>query len=102
MKRGVVAPTFLQEPEPGQAIEMALDVVHPFTKEAALADVLLSNIKAICHDPHAVNKSRADLLAQFSARATALMQMSLNELMSVRDPHLCRLLRESRTIRSLP
>ena len=35
MKRGVVAPTFLQEPEPGQATPMALDVVHPFTKGSA-------------------------------------------------------------------
>ena len=68
MKRGVVAPTFLQEPEPGQASEMALEVVHPFTVEPSLDDVLLQNIKAICHDPQGVNKSRADLLAQFTAR----------------------------------
>ena len=72
---------------------MALEVVHPFTMEAPLDSILLTNIKAICQDPQGVIKSRADLLSQFSARATALMQMLLNELKSVRDPHLRRLLR---------
>ena len=77
MKRGLVPRLFSHELEPGQAAEVALDFVHPFTEEPPLSDVLRSNIHFVCTSPGQLEQLRENRLEFWRSRAVALMRQSI-------------------------
>ena len=93
MKRGLVPPLFTEEVEPGEAVRLALDFVHPFTKEAALPQLLVDNVYAACNDPTGLVLKRESKLAFWKTEAVRLMPASLLVLRAVNDAPLRRLLR---------
>ena len=47
MKKSVVLPLITTEMHPGEAIEFALDVIHPFTQDAAIDSDLQAVLQEI-------------------------------------------------------
>ena len=47
MRKGLVAPLFLEEPEPGDAIKIALDAIHPFSIPIEIDDTMKSSIQMV-------------------------------------------------------
>ncbi|CAE7809987.1 unnamed protein product, partial [Symbiodinium necroappetens] len=98
MKKSVVLPLITTEMHPGEAIEFALNVTHPFTKDAAIDADLQAVLQQIVDDPAGVCDRRASLLQHWDQRARALIPESDKVLKQIPDCHLRRLLRGLRTI----
>ena len=93
MKKSVVLPLITTEMHPGEAIEFALNVTHPFTKDAAIDADLQAVLQQIVDDPAGVCDHRASLLQHWDQRARALILESDKVLKQIPDCHLRRLLR---------
>ena len=93
LKRGALKPLLQIECEPGQAIQWALQVVHPFTVPPELSPRIRNNIRRILQAPHQLVQARERLLAFWRKLAQQLLPVSDRELLAERDPHLRRLLR---------
>ena len=93
LKKGVVPPLYLIEPEPGDAIRIAVSTVHPFSVPLDLPDVLDRNIQRVCSEPEDVLWCRLQALTHWRQRAEALLPETLKEIDSISDPYLRRLLR---------
>ena len=93
MKRGLVPPLSTHELEPGQAVKVALEFVHPFTEEAPLSETFRSNIHLVCSAPERLVQLRQYRLEYWHSRAVALAPQSIQVLDSLPDVHLRRLLR---------
>ena len=92
MKRGVLPPLFEVELEAGQAVKLALQVLHPFTEVEALEPQLRSNIEAVAQQPAAIIDRRLQLLSHWGQRAVALLPTTAARIRQLSDPHLKRLL----------
>ena len=93
MKKSVVLPLITTEMHPGEAIEFALNTIHPFTKDAAIDPDLQVVLQEIVDDPAGICDRRASLLQHWDARARALVPESESELKQIPVSHLRRLLR---------
>ena len=93
MKKSVVLPLITTEMHPGEAIEFALDLVHPFTQDAALDSDLQAVLQEIVDNPQAVCDRRESLLHSWEARAHDLVPQSDKLLKQIPDRHLRCLLR---------
>ena len=78
MRRGLVPPLFDAELEPGQAVKVALDCIHPFTEEPQLSETLYSNIELVCNNPNRLLALRKQKLEFWHARATELAPASIS------------------------
>ena len=92
LKKGVVAPLYLTEPEPGQAIEIAVKALHPFSVPLDLPEVLDQNLRRVCEEPEDVLWKRLHALIHWHERAVELLPSSVAEIRSIKDPWLRRLL----------
>ena len=93
MKRGLVEPLFTKEPEPGEAIQIAMDATHPFSIPIELDDQMLTNIELVTRSPEWVNDQRKELIRVWQERAEILLPVSLEELDAIPDQWTRRLLR---------
>ena len=93
MKKSVVLPLITTEMHPGEAIEFALDLVHPFTQDAAIDSDLQAVLQEIVDNPQAVCDRRESLLHSWEARAHDLVPESDKLLKQIPDRHLRCLLR---------
>ncbi|CAE7920767.1 unnamed protein product, partial [Symbiodinium necroappetens] len=93
MKKSVVLPLITTEMHPGEAIEFALDTIHPFTKDAAIDSDLQAVLQEIVDHPQAICDRRESLLQHWDARARELVPQSDSLLKQIPDRHLRRLLR---------
>ena len=93
LKRGAAKPLLHVEMEPGQAIEAALNVIHPFTIEAPLAAMEEAAVLQLRRPSEVIMAERARLL-QFwhNDEAVALLPRSVAAIRALPDPHLRRLL----------
>ncbi|CAE7517169.1 unnamed protein product, partial [Symbiodinium microadriaticum] len=76
MNKSVVLPLITAEMHPGEAIEFALDTIHPFTKDAAIDPDLQVVLQEIVDNPAGICDRRASLLPHWDARARALVPES--------------------------
>ncbi|CAE7846640.1 unnamed protein product, partial [Symbiodinium sp. KB8] len=93
MKKSVVLPLITTELHPGEAIECALNLVHPFTQDAAIDSDLQAVLQEIVDNPQAVCDRRESLLHTWEARARDLVPESDKLLKQIPDRHLRCLLR---------
>ena len=93
LKRGALKPLLEFEMEIGQAIQWALQVVHPFTVPAQLDEVVIASIQALAHYPETVQARRVQALSFWEAEAHRLLPISLERIAQQPDPDLRRLLR---------
>eukprot|EP00435_Cladocopium_sp_Y103_P067787 s92_g30.t1 len=93
LKRAALPPLLKVELEPGQAVQAALSVQHPFTLEPALEPDLQEALALVAFSPQRVLGHRAGALQYWSARAQDLLPHTEQILHSVSDPHLRLLLR---------
>ena len=93
MKKSVVLPLITTEMHPGEAIEFTLDVIHPFTQDAAIDSDLQAVLQEIVDHPKAVCDRRESLLQTWDARARDLVPESEKLLKQIPDRHLRCLLR---------
>lgn len=93
MKKSAVPPLLEVEMEPGQAVQVALDLIHPFSQPAVLPPDLQEALSLVVKFPTWINKQRELLLAAWESRAIALMPLTDEKLMAIQDPYLRRLLR---------
>ncbi|OLP84362.1 hypothetical protein AK812_SmicGene34786 [Symbiodinium microadriaticum] len=93
MKKSVVLPLITTEMHPGEAIEFALDVIHPFTQDAAIDSDLQAVLQELVDHPKAVCDRRESLLRTWDARARDLVPESEKLLKQIPDRHLRCLLR---------
>ena len=92
LKRGAAKPLLELEMEPGQAIEFALSVIHPFTVPAKLPNPLAQALQALQQPAEQLVAARAQLLQFWRQRAIALLDKSVQMIQEVPDPWLRRLL----------
>ena len=92
LKRGAAKPLLHVEMEPGQAIEAALNVIHPFTIEAPLAAMEEVAVLQLRRPSEVIMAERARLLQFWHAQAVALLPHSVAAIRALPDPHLRRLL----------
>ena len=92
LKKGVVPPLYLEEPEPGQAIELAVRALHPFSVPLDLPEALERNLERVCQEPEGVLWERLHALIYWHERAVALLPASVEEIQAVPDARMRRLL----------
>ena len=80
MKKSVVLPLITSEMHPGEAIEFALDLVHPFTQDAAIDSDLQAVLQEIVDQPQTVRDRRESLLHSWDARAHDLVDQLLKQI----------------------
>ena len=85
MKKSVVLPLITTEMHPGEAIEFALDLVHPFTQDAAIDSDLQAVLQEIVDQPQTVCDRRESLLQFWDARAHDLVPESDKLLKQIPD-----------------
>ena len=78
--------------EPGQAVQFALQS-HPFSAASALEPDLQEALALVATQPEWIRRSRMAALEFWEARAHDLLVATDQELQSITDPHLRRLLR---------
>ena len=93
LKRGALKPLLELELEPGQAIQWALEVVHPFTVPSPLEDMITAPIAALAAGPMQVQEARVRTLEFWESEAHRLLPESLRRIAKQPDPALRRLLR---------
>ena len=81
------------EMEPGQAVQRALQVPHPFTLDPALDPDLQAALSFVVHKPHQLLGHRQGALQFWAARAERLLPLTDLELRAIHDPYLRSLLR---------
>ena len=79
--------------EPGQAVQFALQLSHPFSVASALEPDLQEALALVATKPKWICRSRMAALEFWEARAHDLLAATDQELQSITDPHLRRLLR---------
>ena len=92
LKRGAAKPLLDIEMEPGQAIEWALQVVHPFSTPAPLEETVLEAVQWVARQPAVLLSFRAQALQFWEAEAHRLLPVSLARIAAQPVPHLRRLL----------
>ncbi|CAE7754369.1 unnamed protein product, partial [Symbiodinium microadriaticum] len=93
MKKSVVLPLITTEMHSGEAIEFALEAIHPFTKDATIDSDLQAVLQEIVDHPAAIRDRRESLLQHWQGRARDLVPESERLLKQIPDRHLRRLLR---------
>ena len=93
LKRGALKPLLEVELEPGQAVQWALQVVHPFTVQLDVEPSLQAALRALALDPAAAVARRLEALAWWEAEAHRLLPVSLARIAAQPDPDLRALLR---------
>ena len=93
LKRSALPPILATEMEPGQAVQAALHVIHPFTMDPALDPDLQEVLNLVSSQPQFVLGHRAGALRFWETRAHELLPVTDQWLRQVSDPHLRRLLR---------
>eukprot|EP00439_Symbiodinium_sp_Y106_P051106 s3342_g6.t2 len=93
LKRGAAKPLLDVECEPGLAVQWSLDISHPFTVQPSISEEILQNIKTIAEAPTPLLQRRRDRLQFWQQRAKDLLPATDQELRSIADPCLRRLLR---------
>ena len=78
---------------PGEAIEFALDAIHPLTQDATIDSDLQVVLQEIVDHPEAICDRRESLLQHWDARARDLVPESERLLKQIPDRYLRRLLR---------
>ena len=92
LKRGAAKPLLHIEMEPGQAIEAALHVIHPFTLAAPLSAPEEKALGELRRPAHAVVQHRGHLLRRWSQIAVDLLPQSVQAIRQLPDAPLRRLL----------
>ena len=93
LKRGAVKPLLDCEVEPGEAIEWALKVDHPFSVPPPLSQQLLDNIQLVTTQGAVLNSARRRDLEFWKQQAALLLPHTARMIDSLPDPALRRLLR---------
>ena len=93
LKRGAAKPLLDVECEPGVAVQWSLGTPHPFTVQPSISEEILQNIKTIVKAPTPLLQRRRDRLQFWQQRAKDLLPATDQELRSIADPCLRRLLR---------
>ena len=93
LKKSVLPPLIPVEMEPGQAVQFALQLSHPFSVASALEPDLQEALALVATKPKWICRSRMAALEFWEARAHDLLAAADQELQSITDPHLRRLLR---------
>ena len=93
LKRSAVPPLFSREMDPGEAVQTALHMVHPFTVPPALEPDLQEALSMATKFPGQVVASRHAALHYWEQRAIALLPATERELSQLQDPWLRDLLR---------
>ena len=88
LKRGAAKPLLEFEMEPGEAIRVALQVVHPFTQEVELPDEAARAIAHLKRPPVDILQERRQLLAFWHQRAVELLPRSVAKIRQQPDPAL--------------
>ncbi|CAL1129875.1 unnamed protein product, partial [Cladocopium goreaui] len=92
LKRGAAKPLLEFEMEPGEAIRVALQVVHPFTAEVMLPEASAQALAQLQRPAAVVLAERQRLLAFWKQRALELLPRSIARIRQQPDPALRRLL----------
>ena len=92
LKRGAAKPLLHIEMEPGQAIEAALHVIHPFTLAAPLSAPEEKALGELRRPAHEVVRHRGHLLRRWSQIAVELLPQSVQAIRQLPDAPLRRLL----------
>ena len=93
LKRGAMKPLPEVECEPGQAVEWAMKMPHPFSVTDPLPEPLRRAILQVAASPDQVVRKRQDLIRHWHAIAVKSLQISDRELQQISDPFLRQLLR---------
>ncbi|CAL1134601.1 unnamed protein product [Cladocopium goreaui] len=93
LKRSALPPLLQVEMEPGQAVQRALQVPHPFTLDPALDPDLQEALAFAVHKPHQLLGHRQGALQFWADRAERLLPLTDQELRAIHDPYLRSLLR---------
>ena len=93
LKRSALPPLLAREMEPGEAVQEALALIHPFTVPPALDPDLQEVLSMVVARPEALIEHRQAALDYWGLRAEALLPVTDQELRSLHDPALRRLLR---------
>ena len=93
LKRGAAKPLLDVECEPGVAVQWSLGISHPFIVQPSISEEILQNIKTIVEAPTPLLQRRRDRLQFWQQRAKDLLPATDQELRSIADPCLRRLLR---------
>ena len=92
LKRGAVKPLLEFEMEPGEAIRVALQVVHPFTAEVMLPEASAQALVQLQRPAEVILAERQLLLEFWKQRALELLPRSIALIRQQPDPALRRLL----------
>ena len=93
LKKSALPPLIPVEMEPGQAVQFALQLSHPFHAAPALEPDLQEALALVATRPKWVTHQRMAAVQFWEARAHSLLPATDIELKQVSDPHLRRLLR---------
>ena len=93
LKRSALPPLLQVEMEPGQAVQQALQVPHPFTLDPALDPDLQEALAFAVHRPHQLLGHRQGALQFWADRAERLLPLTDQVLRAIPDPYLRSLLR---------
>jgi hypothetical protein len=85
LKRGAAKPLLHIEMEPGQAIEAALHVIHPFTLAAPLSAPEEKALRELQRPAHEVVQHRGHLLRCWSQIAIDLLPQSVQAIRQLPD-----------------
>ena len=93
LKKSVLPPLPVAEFEPGEAVKIALNTIHPFSRAPALEPDLQEALALTALHPEWVVTHRCRALHYWEHRAVALLPHTDHELSAIPDPWLRRLLR---------
>ena len=93
LKRTALPPILAVEMEPGEAVDAALQVRHPFSVPPALDPDLQEALSFVAHQPQRVRSHRQAALAFWEQEAHRLLPASDQELQQIQDASLRQLLR---------
>ena len=92
LKRGAAKPLLSLEMEPGQAVEAAVSLIHPFTVEVPLDAATERALHDLGQEASVTVRRREQLVQFWRARAIALLPRSVAAINAQPDPALRRLL----------
>ena len=88
MKRTVMPPLLTEEVEPGMAIQLALNMKHPFATDAELDDIDNNLINQMVEDPEGLYVEREIIYADWKTRAQMLLPEAAKEIQDMKDQEL--------------